>query len=298
MTQPDPARPAPPGKSRILLITGVSGAGKSSALKSLEDIGFEAIDNVPVSLIPRLVAGGADAHPIAVGVDIRTRDFSPDAILRQIDALRRRDDLDTQIVFIDCGDDVLIERFGETRRRHPLAADRPIADGLKQERERLDPLRRRADMLIDTSEMHARELKQLLHDRFRPGEGNGPTILLTSFGFKNGLPRDADLVFDVRFLKNPHYQRDLRPQTGRDAPVAEYIEGDDSLEPFFENLTRLLQPLIPRYAAEGKSYLTIAIGCTGGRHRSVYTVERLGAWLVEQGHSLQLRHRDLEIPEK
>ena len=298
MTQPDPARPAPPGKSRILLITGVSGAGKSSALKSLEDIGFEAIDNVPVSLIPRLVAGGADAHPIAVGVDIRTRDFSPDAILRQIDALRRRDDLDTQIVFIDCGDDVLIERFGETRRRHPLAADRPIADGLKQERERLDPLRRRADMLIDTSEMHARELKQLLHDRFRPGEGNGPTILLTSFGFKNGLPRDADLVFDVRFLKNPHYQRDLRPQTGRDAPVAEYIEGDDGLEPFFENLTRLLQPLIPRYAAEGKSYLTIAIGCTGGRHRSVYTVERLGAWLVEQGHSLQLRHRDLEIPEK
>jgi len=298
MTQPDPARPAAAGKSRILLITGVSGAGKSSALKSLEDIGFEAIDNVPVSLIPRLVAAGDDAHPIAVGVDIRTRDFDPDSILREITALRRRDDLDIQIIFIDCGDDVLIERFGETRRRHPLAADRPIIDGLKQERERLDPLRRRADMVIDTSEMHARELKQLLHDRFQPGQDAGPTILLTSFGFKNGLPRDADLVFDVRFLRNPHYQRELRPQTGRDAAVAQYIEGDDGLAPFFENLTRLLAPLIPRYAAEGKSYLTIAVGCTGGRHRSVYTVERLGAWIAEQGHSLQLRHRDLEIPEK
>lgn len=298
MTQNDAPPSAAPPKTRVVLITGVSGAGKSSALKSLEDLGYEAVDNLPISLIPRLVASGENSHPIAIGADIRTRDFNPGAILREIKALQRRDDLDTRIVFIDCGDDVLLERFRETRRRHPLAADRPIIDGLRQERELLAPLRQRADMLVDTSEMHARELKQLLQDRFALDEKPGPAILLTSFGFKNGLPRDADLVFDVRFLRNPHYQRDLRPQTGRDAAVAAYIEGDEGMQPFFDNLTALLAPLIPRFAAEGKSYLTIAIGCTGGRHRSVYTAERLGAWFAAQGHALQLRHRDLEIPEK
>ncbi|MEK9751833.1 MAG: RNase adapter RapZ, partial [Rhodospirillaceae bacterium] len=203
-----------------------------------------------------------------------------------------------RVVFIDCADDVLIERFRETRRRHPLAADRPVGDGLKQERDFLDPLRQRADVVVDTSEMHARELKQMMQDRFRLDADPGPTLLLTSFGFKNGLPRDADLVFDVRFLRNPHYQRELRPQTGRDAAVAEYIEGDDGLEPFLANLLALLTPLIPRFAAEGKSYLTVAVGCTGGRHRSVYTIERLAAQLAAAGLKVQLRHRDLEIPEK
>ena len=298
MSPNDAPAEAAPDRTRVVLITGVSGAGKSSALKSLEDLGYEAVDNLPVSLLPRLVAPGEERHPIAVGIDIRTRDFNPGAILRTVKELQRRDDLDTRLVFLDCGDDVLIERFRETRRRHPLAADRPVVDGLRQERELLDPLRQRADMTVDTTEMHARELKRLMQDRFPLDENPGLTILLTSFGFKNGLPRDADLVFDVRFLRNPHYQRELRPQTGRDAAVARYIEGDEGLEPFLANLTALLQPLIPRFAAEGKSYLTIAVGCTGGRHRSVYTIERLGARFAAEGLSVQLRHRDLEIPEK
>lgn len=298
MTPSDPVPSGDPEKTRVVLITGVSGAGKSSALKALEDLGYEAVDNLPVSLLPRLVAPGDERHPLAVGIDIRTRDFNPGAILREVKELQRRDDLDTRLVFIDCGDDVLIERFRETRRRHPLAADRPVIDGLKQERDLLDPLRQRADMAIDTSEMHARELKRLMHDRFALEEKAGLTILLTSFGFKNGLPRDADLVFDVRFLQNPHYERDLRPLTGRDPAVAQYIEGDVGLEPFLANLTALLLPLIPRFAAEGKSYLTVAVGCTGGRHRSVYTTERLAARLGAEGLNVRLCHRDLEIPEK
>lgn len=286
------------GAMQVVLVTGVSGAGKSSALKSLEDLGYEAIDNVPISLISRLVTPGARPQPIAIGIDIRTRDFDPGALLGEVQALQQRSDQETRILFIDCGDDVLIERFGETRRRHPLAADRPIADGLRQERELLTPLRQRADVIVDTTEMTARELKRLLQDRFQLSGRPELSIFLTSFGFKNGLPRDADLVFDVRFLRNPHYQRELRPATGRDEAVAAFIEGDDGLEVFFTNLTALLGPLIPRFAAEGKSYLTIAIGCTGGRHRSVYTAERLARWLTAEGHSLQLRHRDLEIPEK
>jgi UPF0042 nucleotide-binding protein len=298
MTPSDPVPSGDPEKTRVVLITGVSGAGKSSALKALEDLGYEAVDNLPVSLLPRLVAPGDERHPLAVGIDIRTRDFNPGAILREVKELQRRDDLDTRLVFIDCGDDVLIERFRETRRRHPLAADRPVIDGLKQERDLLDPLRQRADMAIDTSEMHARELKRLMHDRFSLEEKSGLTILLTSFGFKNGLPRDADLVFDVRFLQNPHYERELRPLTGRDPAVAQYIEGDIGLEPFLANLTALLLPLIPRFAAEGKSYLTVAVGCTGGRHRSVYTTERLAARLGAEGLNVRLRHRDLAIPEK
>ena len=294
MTQTDP----PSADIQVVLITGVSGAGKSSALKALEDLGFEAIDNVPISLIPRLVAPGEEIHSIVIGADIRTRDFDAVAFLREVGKLEQRPGLKVQLLFIDCSDDVLIERFDETRRRHPLATDRPISDGLRQERDLLAPLRERADMIIDTTEMHARALKQLLQERFAAEGRTGLTICLTSFGFKNGLPRDADLVFDVRFLRNPHYQPNLRPQNGRDGPVADYIEEDEALESFFTNLIALLSPLIPRYAAEGKSYLTIAIGCTGGRHRSVYSAERLGRWLNEEGHSLQLRHRDLEISEK
>ena len=285
-------------ETQVVLITGVSGAGKSTALKSLEDLGYEAVDNVPISLIPRLIAPTGDAGPIAIGTDIRTRDFDAETFLREVEKLSELPNLALQILFIDCSSDTLIGRFSETRRRHPLANDRPIADGLRQERELLTPLRQRADMIVDTTDMHARALKQLLQERFVLSDRPNLTICLSSFGFKNGLPRDADLVFDVRFLKDPYYEDDLRKLTGRDEGVAAYIEEDDGLEAFFENLTALLRPLIPRYAAEGKSHLTVAIGCTGGRHRSVYISERLSRWLAGEGHVFLIRHRDLEIPEK
>ncbi len=282
----------------VVLVTGVSGAGKSSALKALEDLGYEAIDNVPISLIDRLVAVDGPSHPIAIGVDIRTRDFDASAFLAEIGSLSERPDLQVRLVFLDCDDEILANRFKETRRRHPLAVDRPVTDGIRQERDLIAPLREGADIVIDTSEMGLGDLKRSLENHFTGAGPEGLAVFVVSFGFRNGLPRDADLVFDVRFLRNPHYQRELRPQTGRDAAVARYIEGDEGLEPFLANLTALLQPLIPRFAAEGKSYLTIAVGCTGGRHRSVYTIERLGARFAAEGLSVQLRHRDLEIPEK
>ena len=285
-------------KSKVVLITGMSGAGKSSALKSLEDMGYEAIDNVPISMIPKLVAPSDDKVPIAIGTDVRTRDFNANKFLQNVKRIGKYPGLSVRILFIDCKSDVLIRRFGETRRKHPLAADQSIADSLKLERNRLALLRRNANMIIDTSEMHTRALKQLLQERFSLVSQPSLTICLASFGFKSGLPCNADLVFDVRFLINPYYEQTLRQYTGQDSKVGYYIEQDKDLNPFFNNLTALLGPLIPRYAAEGKSNLTIAIGCTGGQHRSVYVSERLGRWLAREGHFVQISHRDLEMRDK
>ena len=282
------------GKMTLVLVTGVSGAGKSSALKALEDMGFEAIDNLPLSLLGRLVAPGGFPHPIAAGIDIRTRDFGADAFLEQIAQLRARADVDVKVLFMDCDDQVLNRRYAETRRRHPLAIDRPVADGIRQERNLLAPLREQADVVMDTSEMSLGAQKAAMEDHFGAQGDPGLPIFVVSFSYKNGVPRDADLVFDVRFLRNPHYDLNLRPLTGQDEAVGEHVAGDPDFEGFFNRLTDLLEPLLPRYAEEGKSYLTIAIGCTGGRHRSVYVSERLGAWLTEKGEKARVRHRDLD----
>ncbi len=282
----------------VVLVTGVSGAGKSSALKALEDLGYEAIDNVPISLIDRLVAVDGPSHPIAIGVDIRTRDFDASAFLAEIGSLSERPDLQVRLVFLDCDDEILANRFKETRRRHPLAVDRPVTDGIRQERDLIAPLREGADIVIDTSEMGPGDLKHSLENHFTGAGPEGLAVFVVSFGFRNGLPRDADLVFDVRFLRNPHYDLELRALSGRDQAVADYISADVDLLPFFDNLTRLIEPLLSRYAAEGKSYLTIAFGCTGGRHRSVFAAERLGAWLCDLGQEPHIRHRDLDKPPK
>jgi len=284
--------------TRIVLVTGVSGAGKSTALKGLEDLGFEAIDNVPLSLMERLIVPGGDAAPMAIGVDIRTRDFDANDFLMKVARMSEHPGSDVHLVFVDCDDDILVRRFEETRRRHPLADDRPVSDGIRQERALMAPLRNSAETLINTSEMNPGDIKPLLASRFGTDAAPGLTVFVTSFGFKNGLPRDADLVFDVRFLRNPHYVDALRPQSGLDQQVAAYVREDDAYETFFNNLTGLLAPLLPRYASEGKSYLTIAIGCTGGRHRSVLVAEQLTMWLQEQGQTAQQRHRDLENPAK
>lgn len=279
---------------RTILVTGISGAGKSSALKALEDLGYEAIDNVPLSLLDRLVGPGDFQNPTAIGIDIRTRDFNAQALLAKIAGLTSRQGTEIDMVFIDCEDEILVRRYEETRRRHPLALDRPVSDGIRQERSQIVALRGGASVLIDTSDMALGDLKRALEGEFGLEQGGGLSVFISSFGYKNGLPRDADLVFDVRFLKNPYYDQNLRPLTGLDQRVADYVREDAGFEPFFTRLTELLRFLLERYADEGKSYLTIAIGCTGGKHRSVFTSEQLAVFIEGENYSVKIRHRDLE----
>jgi len=289
-------RPAPPAapRDRVLLVTGMSGAGHSSALKALEDLGYEAVDNLPLSLLPSLVSPGPGAHPpLAIGIDVRTRDFGIAPFLAAFDRLAGTSGVDLRVVFLDCEDELLRRRYTETRRRHPLAGDRPVIDGIRLERERVSPLRERADLVIDTSALTVADLRRLLHRHFALDAAPGVSVFVTSFSYRNGLPRDADLVFDVRFLDNPHYDPVLRPLSGLDPTVAARIEADPGFAPFFERLMALLLPLLPRYDREGKSYLTIAIGCTGGQHRSVHVAERLAGALREHGQRVGLGHRDM-----
>ncbi len=288
-------------KNKVLLVSGVSGAGKSSALKQLEDIGFEAVDNMPLSLIGRLIPGleGGDSsdgegQSLAIGVDIRTRDFDAGKLLELLDRIAASGNIEVALLFMDCDDEVLGRRYEETRRRHPLAADRPVIDGIRRERRVMEPLRARADHVIDTTDFVLGDLKAHLEHSFGVEGDPGLAIFVTSFSFKRGLPRDADLVFDVRFFRNPHYDKTLRPKTGRDREVQAYVMEDDAYEGFFGHLTGMVGPLLPRYRAEGKSYLTIGFGCTGGRHRSVFIAERFHAWLKENGWRAQIRHRDLD----
>jgi len=291
MNEPTPIYPA---ASPVILVTGVSGAGKSSALKALEDLGYEAVDNLPVSLIGRMIAPGDFPHPIAIGVDVRTRDFDAAAFLEAMDMLTQRPDTDVKLLFVDCDDDVLVRRFEETRRRHPLSDDRPVSDGLRRERRMIAALLEKATVIIDTSEMALKDLKRTIEGHFALEDSAGLAVFVTSFSFRRGLPRDADLVFDVRFLNNPHYDPDLRPLSGLNQAVGAFIAADEGFDTFFDNLTRLLEPLLDRYTKEGKSYLTIAIGCTGGRHRSVFVADKLTRWLDGKARHLQLRHRDLD----
>ena len=280
------------GRVLVVLVTGLSGAGRTSTLKVLEDEGFEAVDNLPLSLLPMLLAPQPAAR-VAVGVDLRTRGFDQHRLLEQLAALRARSDLDLRVVYLDCDDSVLIRRFTETRRRHPLATDRPVADGIRIEREIMMPLREAADVVLDTSALTLATFRQALVGALAIAGGRRMTVTVLSFAFRGGLPREADLVFDVRFLDNPHYRDELRPLDGRDPAVAAHVEGDPDFAPFLERVQGLLEPLLPRYEREGKSYLTIAIGCTGGKHRSVVTAERLAGWLKSLGTPVTLRHRDL-----
>ncbi|MEZ5648326.1 MAG: RNase adapter RapZ [Alphaproteobacteria bacterium] len=288
----------------IVLVTGLSGAGKSSALKVLEDIGYEAVDNLPLFLLSRLVmptegssAHSMDAHPLAIGADVRTRDFGIDAFLSETERLRQLPGFNLRKVFLDCDIDILCRRYTETRRRHPLAQDRPVRDGVERERELLAPLRDSADVVIDTSAMTLGELKQTLIQHFALDRSTGPGLFVQSFSYRGGVPRDADLVFDVRFLRNPYYVAELRSLTGQDPRVGAHIAADPEFDRFFSNLLNLLRPLLPRYFAEGKSYLTLAIGCTGGQHRSVYVAECLAAALRNEGQAVTVRHRDAGLIE-
>lgn len=286
--------------TRILLVTGMSGAGKSTALKTLEDLGWETVDNLPLSLLDLLLAtpNGADQvrseRPLAVGIDSRTRAFDANAIVERLSGLNAIDGIDVGILFLDCAGTELERRFSETRRRHPLALDRPASDGIARERELLSPLRLTAAHVIDTTDSSINDLRLEVRKRFADARNaRQPTLTLMSFGFARGLPRNADLVFDMRFLDNPHWQPELRPKTGLDADVATYIARDPAYAEALERIGGLVEFLLPRYAAEGKAYLTVAVGCTGGRHRSVHIAERLADRLRNAGFALALVHRDM-----
>ncbi len=291
------ARPDASDRQPVILVTGLSGAGRSSSLKALEDIGYEAVDNLPIALLPALLApSGAHRRPLAVGIDVRGRDFAVDPLLAEVERLKRRKDLDVRLLFLDCDAEVLARRFTETRRRHPIAVDRPLADGIHKERTLMLPVREHADEVLDTSALIGADLRRVLWSRFQLGADRGLGVTVTSFSFRHGLPREADLVLDVRFLENPHYDPVLKPLDGRDPSVADFVAVDPDFAPFFASITGMLDRLIPRYYREGKSYLTIAFGCTGGRHRSVFLAERLGAWLRQRGQRVEILHRDVDRP--
>lgn len=279
---------------RIVVVTGMAGAGRTTALRALEDLGFEAVDNLPVSLLGSLLRPLERANRnLAIGVDSRSRAFDPRDLLRRLEtSVDASADVDISVLFLDCDDEVLTRRFTETRRRHPLAPDRAVADGIARERMLMAPLREAADLVIDTSHLAPGELRQLTAGHFAIGSDQGLVISVVSFSYRKGLPREADLVFDVRFLANPHYDARLKPMTGIDQPVQNYIDADPKFRKLLQDLEDFLIPLLPAYELEGKSYLTIAFGCTGGRHRSVATAELFGDRLRRAGWPARILHRD------
>ncbi len=281
--------------SPMVVVTGMAGAGRSSALKILEDLGFEAVDNLPLALLPRLAAdaGSDETTPLALGIDSRSRAFDPQRLLDQLARLGRGRSERVRLVFLDADDEVLLRRFTETRRRHPLAQRRPVVDGIVRERQMMAPLKAAADLVVDTSRLSVAGLRRILEGHFGALGRRELQITVVSFAFRHGLPREADLVFDVRFLANPHYVDELRPLSGRDPRVAAHVRGDPAYAEFERRLFALVDFLLPRYRAEGRRYLTVAVGCTGGRHRSVAVAERLAQHLRDRGLSPHLIHRDL-----
>jgi UPF0042 nucleotide-binding protein len=288
MTKPDPI------PRRVVLVTGPSGAGRSSAIKVLEDIGFEAIDNMPLRLIPALLEEQSAGKPMALGIDPRTRDFSVGAVLEAMNQLAQQPGFTTELLFLDCATDVLLRRFSETRRRHPLAkGDRPEA-GIVSELGILGPIRELADILINTSDLNVHQLRSEVENWFSNEDDHGLSVSVQSFSYKRGLPRSVDMVFDCRFLNNPYWEPSLREINGKDKAVADYIAQDRRFEPFRQKVEDLALWLLPAYLDEGKSHLSIAFGCTGGQHRSVAMAESLAQFLTSEGWQVSLRHRELD----
>lgn len=293
---------SPTSGQRVLLVTGLLGAGKTTVLRVLEDLGWETIDNFPIRLLEQLVGPNAERNgeksaeqrpPLAIGFDSRTRGFDPHRVIERVKSLSARDDLEVTTLFLDCSGQELERRYNETRRRHPLANDMPAASGIAAEREVLEPLRRWADMVMVTTDFSSNQLQQVVRERFAPLSTQDLTVTLSSFGFSRGMPPVADLVFDMRFLDNPHWDAELRPLTGQDAAVGEYIRRDPTYEEAFTRIRDLLLLLLPRYEAQGKAYVHVAFGCTGGRHRSVFIAEEMADALRAAGFSPTLLHRNL-----
>ena len=284
----------PQPEHRLVLVTGPSGAGRSTVIHALEDLGYEVIDNLPLSLIPHLIDGPPLDHPIALGIDVRNRDFNATALIELIDTLTRDPRVGLELLYLDCAPDTLINRYSQTKRRHPLAAGETPTDGITREIDLLAPIRVRADHLIDTTEMSPHDLKAEIQAWFSKGAKAPMAVSVQSFSYKRGLPRGLDMVFDCRFLRNPYWDPDLRQKDGRDADVADHVAEDPRFAEFIDRVAGLLLMLLPAHLAEGKAHLSIGFGCTGGQHRSVAVAEKLSKVLAEAGWPVSKRHRELE----
>ncbi len=284
----------PARKRRLVLVTGASGAGRSSALNVLEDAGFETIDNLPLRLLPSLLENGGSDRSIALGIDARTRDFSTNGLIDLLGQLSARDDIDLEMLYLECAPDVLLRRFSETRRRHPLADGGPPVAGIEREQVLLRPLRLRADVLIDTTHLNIHELRAEVERWFAPQGQRLLSVSVQSFSYKRGLPRSVDMVFDCRFLRNPYWDPSLREGDGTQARIAAFVSADPRFDAFAEQVLALSDLLLPAFREEGKSNISIAFGCTGGRHRSVTLAEHHAFRLAQRGWQVSIRHRELD----
>lgn len=279
--------------SRVVLVTGPSGAGRTTAIAALEDLGYEAINNLPLSLVPRLLDGPLE-RPLALGIDVRNRDFSAAAMIELIDRLTRAPDLSLEVLYLDCTTEALVRRYSETRRRHPLAPEDAPSEGIAQEIDILAPIKVRADVLLDTSAMSPHDLRAELGRWYDMGQIARLAVSVHSFSYKRGVPRGLDMMFDCRFLSNPHWVADLRPLTGLDPAVAAHVKSDPRYAEFVQKVCDLVLFLLPAHVEEGKSHLAVGFGCTGGQHRSVAVTEAIAKALAEAGWQVSKRHRELE----
>ena len=279
---------------RIILLTGPSGAGRSTAIRAMEDLGFEAIDNLPLGLLPRLLDGPPISHDLVLGLDVRNRDFSANALIQTLDRLQGMQGITPELLYIDCRADVLLRRFSETRRRHPLAPAESPDQGVQRELDLLIPIRARADILIDTSEMTPHDLRAEVDRLITPESGARLAVSVNSFSYKRGLPRGVDMVLDCRFLRNPYWEPSLRSFNGTSAEVAAYVAEDERFQPFFDKTLEMAELLLPAYLEEGKAHFALGFGCTGGQHRSVAIAEKMSQALAERGWQVSTRHRELE----
>ncbi len=287
------ANPRQPAQ-RLVLVTGPSGAGRSTAIRALEDVGFETIDNLPIGLLERLLVNKPLERPMALGLDTRNRDFSPQSLLEALAMMQDIPGTLPELLYLDCEPAVLLRRYSETRRRHPMAPAESPREGIEREFSLLEAVRARADVLIDTSQLTPHELRAAIEQWFAPADEQSLALTVQSFSYKRGLPQGADLVFDCRFLRNPYWNPELRHLDGSDDRVGDYVAKDESFAPFIDRLLELTDLLLPAYVSEGRSHLTIGFGCTGGQHRSVFAAETLSRALALRGWRVSIRHRELK----
>lgn len=283
---------------RVIIVSGLSGAGKTIALNTLEDLDYYCIDNLPASLLDSIVSRLEQGYPlfssrIALGIDVRNPEAELSSLPNTIRTMREHG-INAELIFIEATDDALTNRFSETRRKHPLSsASTNLGEALIKERKLLEPLSEFADLRIDTTHTQLHELRDLVRERIARRAPNAMSLQFLSFGYKHGLPRDADFIFDARCLPNPHWNQELRPHTGQDEPVIRFLESHQNVTAMFEQMRDFLENWIPQFEADNRSYLTIAVGCTGGQHRSVYLIERLSRFFMDQGKATLIRHRDI-----